>query len=71
MNHEATKITKKQEEVINMELSTFRNFTVIAYFSTSSHFFVAFVAFVPSWLKSLRWRTKVAQLYDYGSDFSK
>jgi len=50
MNHEATKITKKQEEVIKMELSKFRNSTVIAYCSASPHFFVSFV---PSSLKSL------------------
>ena len=55
MNHEATKITKKREEVIKIELSKFHNPTVIANFSASLHFFVSFV---PSWLKSLRCRIR-------------
>ena len=46
MNHEATKITKKQEEVIKMELSTFRNFTVIAYFFDFFAFLRGLRAFV-------------------------
>jgi len=56
MNHEATKITKKKEarrSDKNGVVDVFRNPTVIASFSTFSHFFVAFV---PSWLKSLRCR---------------
>jgi len=46
MNHEATKITKKQEEVIKMELSKFRNPTVIRLFFGFSAFLRALRAFV-------------------------
>ena len=46
MNHEVTKITKDQEEVLKMELSTFHHSTVIAYFSASPYFSVFLRAFV-------------------------